>query len=123
MRTTTIKLTSRFFIATLFLLWTVSCDNHDLGPVVIVDCSGVAAISYQLGVKPVVDRVCSECHNSSWPEGDWTSAVKIKEHAAEAARRVQLPTTDPDHMPKNGVQLTEQELEAIVCWAAQGAPI
>jgi hypothetical protein len=123
MRTTTMKLTSRFFIAMLFLQWSIACDNHDLGPVTIVDCNGVEAISYQTRVKPVIDRVCSECHNSSWPERDWTDASKLKDFASEAARRVQLPSTHADHMPKNQVELSPTELEAIVCWAAQGAPL
>lgn len=122
MRTTTIKLTSRFIIASLFLLWTIACENHDLGPVTIVDCNGVEDIPYSR-VQAVVDRVCDNCHNSSFPNRDWTKPEQLKDFASEAARRVQLPDTDPDHMPKDKEPLTDEELEAIVCWAAQGAPI
>jgi hypothetical protein len=118
------KVTIRLLVCLLFTPWVISCDNHDLGPVNIVSCDGISTVSYLNDIKPIVDENCSRCHNSGdFPTRDWTNKDLLKEYASEAARRVQLPVTDPDHMPLDPPELTIDEIQAIVCWAQQGAPV
>ncbi len=117
------KLTSRFFIALLFVVWMIACDNHDLGPVINITCDPNEEISYLDDIKPIVDANCSRCHNAGdFPTRDWTDKDLLHDYAGEAARRVQLPVTDADHMPLDPPELTIEEITAIVCWAQQGAP-
>jgi hypothetical protein len=117
------KLTSRFFIAMLFLQWSIACDNHDLGPVMKeVSCEGVDIMSYADDIEPIVIAICAECHNSAdFPTRDWTDKELFAQYAVEASRRVRLFVTDPEHMPKNG-ELSDEQIQKIVCWASQGAP-
>jgi hypothetical protein len=123
MRTQKMKLIAKSFVTMLFVSWTISCDNYDLGPVPIVSCDGAEEVSYLGSIKPIVDKVCDECHNTAdFPTRDWTNKDLLHEYADEAARRVQLPVTDPDHMPLDPPELTLTEIKAIVCWAEQGAP-
>ena len=120
------SLTKRI-IATLALCapWVVSCDNHDLGPPEIeITCDPNDIVSYVNDIKPIVDVNCSRCHNSGdFPSRDWTDKDMLKQYASEAARRVKLPTTNSDHMPKDPPELTLSEITAIVCWVEQGANV
>jgi hypothetical protein len=118
------KLITKLFILTLLAPWAFSCANNDLGPVELISCDGVAEVSYLDDIKPIVDANCSRCHNATdFPDRDWTDPAKLKTFASEASRRVQLPVSDPDHMPYDPPELTKQEIQNIVCWAKQGAPI
>jgi hypothetical protein len=56
------------------------------------------------------------------PGLDWTIPSTFKDHASEAHRRVQLPNTDSEQMPKEGT-ITDEEIKTIVCWVEQGADI
>ncbi len=109
-------------IASAFLI--TSCVSHDLGEVVVIgDCEN--EISYNDDIKPIVTGRCAigACHNGSMgPDLDWRDPAKFQANADEAKRRVALPATDPDHMPKNGTTLPIGEIQKISCWADQGAP-
>jgi hypothetical protein len=100
-----------------------SCVNHDLGPSITVDCTGVTTVSYLNDIKPIVDANCSRCHNSTFAGKNWTDPAQLKSRADEARRRVLLPVTHGDHMPQDPPELTFEEIQSIVCWAEQGAPI
>lgn len=124
MRTLKMKLPLRILVTLLFVGWVIACDDHDLGPVNEISCDGVATVSYLNDIKPIVDANCSRCHNSGdFPTRDWTDKDQLKAYANEAARRVQLPVTDPQHMPQDPPELTTDEIKAIVCWAGQGADV
>jgi uncharacterized membrane protein len=107
----------------LALLVTAACVDHHLESTISVECDGAETVSYSDHIMPIVEENCSRCHNSSFVGRNWTDPVQLQEHAGEAARRVQLPTTHPDHMPQAPPELTLEEIKSIVCWAEQGAPI
>lgn len=117
------KLISRIVVFAGMLPWAISCANNDLGPVIVVDCDGFKTVSYKGDIKPIVDKVCSKCHNSSFVGRNWTDPAQLKAFATEAARRVVLAPTEADHMPKDPPELEYAQIENIVCWAKQGAPI
>ena len=104
----------------------LSCVNHDLGSSEpIGPCDAVGTVSFDDDIKPILEVSCivPGCHNGSLgPDLFWGDVTKFKAHAAEASRRVQLPDTDPDQMPKEGT-ITSEEKQLIVCWVAQGANI
>lgn len=111
-------------VAAAFLI--ASCVSHDLGETVIIPDCEEDPVSYASDIVPIVNATCAvgSCHNGSMgPDLDWTNAEKFSAKATEAARRTQLPTSDPEHMPKNGAMLSVTDLQKIACWAEQGAPI
>jgi hypothetical protein len=102
-----------------------SCASHDLGPVGTVSCEGFKTVSYLNDIKPITANHCalSGCHDGSLGDDrNWTIPQRFKDHASEARRRIQLPITDGDHMPRVGA-ITFEQIQLIVCWAEQGAPI
>lgn len=117
------KFLSKIFAIAVVLPWMISCASNDLGPSrPPIECTS-DEISYLTQIKPIVEENCSRCHNADFTGKDWTDPAQLKEHATEAARRVQLPAQDADHMPLDPPELTETEITYIVCWARQGAPI
>lgn len=107
----------------LALLVTAACVDHHLESNISVECDGAETVSYLNDIKPIVDANCSRCHNIGFVGRDWTDPEQLQDHAAEASRRVQLPTTHADHMPMDPPELTIEEIKSIACWAEQGAPI
>ncbi|MFZ6010737.1 MAG: hypothetical protein ACOYXT_10365 [Bacteroidota bacterium] len=111
--------------ATILVAAVDSCANNDLEAPLNIDCTGVATVSFSLQVQPIINSKCAipECHNGdNGADINWTVPEKLQAHAAEAKRRIQLPKTDADHMPREG-ELSFDQIETIVCWATQGAPI
>jgi hypothetical protein len=102
-----------------------ACVKHDLEPPITVDCTGFHTVSFTADVQPIVTEHCaiSGCHNGdNGADKNWTDPVKFQNHASEARRRVLLPRTNGDHMPRVGA-ISDAQIKLIVCWAEQGAPI
>ena len=117
-----------FFASVAFvtiLLLSYSCVDHDFGAPHFVDCSGAKAYSYNLEVNPIITNKCAvpDCHDGSNPDlPDWTvlSNLQNSDNKKEIKRRITLPDTDGDKMPKEGT-ITQEERQAIYCWIEQGA--
>jgi hypothetical protein len=114
-----------FTVCILIALGVESCVSHDLEPAFTVDCNGFNTVSFANDIQPILQANCAipDCHNGDNGAAiDWRDADKFKAHAEEAKRRVALPKTHGDHMPRVG-EITDAQISSIVCWAEQGAPI
>lgn len=95
-----------------------------------------AADPYKDYVAPVLDQRCSECHNSSKQKGgldmstyaslmkgggDGPVIVKGNAKSSDLIRRVSLPQTDDDFMPKGHDPLTADQIAVFTWWVNAGA--
>ena len=98
--------------------------------------SPALAVDFSKEVLPVLQRACFECHGSEVAKAglrlhEKTSALKGSDHQAvivpgkpeesELLRRVSLPRTDKEAMPRRGNRLTKPEISALRGWIAAGA--
>lgn len=96
-----------------------SCVKHHIE----IDRSCQTEISYQDQVSQIVTAKCAipACHNGDMGANlDWRDFQNFQSRADEVRRRIQLPASDPEHMPRRGA-LTTGEIQTIVCWVQQGA--
>lgn len=77
-------------------------------------------IDYDNDILAILEANCNftGCHPAN---GNWFDFNTAKSRAAEIKRRITLPDTDPDKMPRTG-SLTSQEISDIVCWVDNGTP-
>ncbi len=108
----------------------------------IVLCAGVgvlpanAAVDFAKDVYPVLQRACLECHGHEVQKAglrlddkdhafkggeDGPVIVAAQPHASELLRRVTLPRTDKESMPRRGKPLTAKEVAALRTWISEGA--
>jgi cytochrome b561 len=89
-------------------------------------------------VQPVLNHRCGYCHNEDQPKGGLSLAtyegiVQGGRHGSSIApgnpskselfKRVMLPSSNPNYMPKEGkTPLSKNEITAIAWWISQGAP-
>jgi cytochrome b561 len=89
-------------------------------------------------VQPVLNHRCGYCHNDDQPKGGLSLAtyegiVQGGRHGSSIApgnpskselyKRVMLPSSNPNYMPKEGkTPLSKNEITAIAWWISQGAP-
>ncbi len=110
-------------ILLIFLLYiTEACVDHNIGSSFIVSCDNSATISYSANVVPIIQTKCAieGCHVSGTGLPDWTVLSNLQEKKSEVQRRITLPLTDPDKMPRVG-SITQEERQTIYCWIQQGA--
>jgi len=93
-------------------------------------CLIVAAPSFGAGVDfskevfPVLQRACFECHGAEQSKGGMRlheRAVFQKADHTEILRRVALPRSDKETMPKRGTPLSAAEIQALKTWIESGA--
>ncbi len=94
------------------------------------------AVDFAKEVLPVLKRACFECHGADVQKADLR--LDAKEHAfstgghapvivagqpeaSELLRRVALPRSDKDAMPRRGKPLTQAEIGKLRAWIADGA--
>jgi len=109
------------FLITVFVLG--ACVNHDIDAPVIVSCADETAISFEINVRPIINSNCaiSGCHNGDLDNNlNWTILKNFQDHAGEIKRRITLPLSDSDKMPRVG-KLTYDQIKVISCWVEQGA--
>jgi|SRR4051812_32191975 len=109
----------------ILMLLVNGCVKHDLEPPITVDCTDFRTVSFATDVQPIIGANCAipSCHNGdNGADINWTDPVKFQNHSSEARRRVMLPKTSADHMPRVGT-ISDDQIKLIVCWAEQGAPI
>ena len=111
------------FLTSLILLQACASNDLDEGTTPIT-CDGQIA-SYSDHIEPIVAANCavSGCHNGSNPDApDWTAPENLKSKSTEVKRRILLPESHADHMPRGGT-LSNADITRLVCWVDQGAPI
>lgn len=103
--------------------------------IMLVSTAAQAAPMVDFGrdVYPILRRACFECHGARLQEGDLrldsrdaafeSTEVIVKGNAAESElyRRIMLPASDADVMPKRGKPLSKPDIERIKVWIEQGA--
>lgn len=108
----------------IIVLFNYSCVDHDFGAPFFVDCTDATAYSYELDVSPIIQNNCAvpDCHDGSSSIPDWgvLSNLQDSDNKKEIKRRITLPLTDGDKMPREG-SITPEERKAIYCWIEQGA--
>lgn len=108
-----------FFTSLLF----TACVSHDLEGPVNVSCDDFRTVSFNDDIKPIVNSNCAftGCHNGDLG-GDlnWTVLQNFQNHATEVKRRITLPPSDPEKMPRIG-KLNYEQISLITCWIEQGA--
>ena len=115
-----------FIFSGLFLfVFLYSCVNHDLPkPAIDVrDCTSRDAVSFSGDVKPIITLKCalSGCHNGdNGVDINWTVFANFQSHSAKVQDSITRPAGAAGHMPKVG-SLTDEQIQTIYCWAAQGA--
>jgi len=96
----------------------------------------MAAVDFSKEVLPVLQRACLECHGTEIAKSglrlhDKANALKGGEHgaviiagkpdASELLRRVSLPRSDKESMPRRGTSLNAPEIAALHQWISEGA--
>jgi hypothetical protein len=120
------KIKASLYLSALAVVFGVmnSCVNHDLEGPFVVDCTNASAYTYDVDILPIINANCAfeGCHDGGtvYPP-DWTDFQTFKDHSAEVQRRITLPLTDPDKMPR-GRRLSAEDRQKIYCWIEQGAP-
>ena len=105
----------------------ISCVNHNLetSNVPPVSCDTVRVVSFNNDIMPIITSSCAlgtgTCHNGgNGAELDWRVFQNFQDHSAEVKRRITLPASDPDKMPRVG-KLTFDQIQLMVCWVEQGS--
>lgn len=83
-----------------------------------------AAVDFTAEVYPVLQRACFECHGAEQGKGGQrlhSREVFAQADHQEILRRVALPRSDKEAMPKRGTALTTREISALREWIAAGA--
>jgi len=96
----------------------------------------VAAVDFSKQVLPVLQRACFECHGPEVQKADLrldgkALAFSSGEHApvitpgkpdtSELLRRISLPRSDKQAMPRRGAPLSAAEIGSLRTWIAEGA--
>lgn len=86
--------------------------------------AGMMAADFAREVHPVLQRACFECHGAEQGRGGLRlherQAVAKADHQ-EILRRVTLPRTDKEAMPRRGEPLKADEIAALRSWIEAGA--
>ena len=95
-----------------------------------------AAVDFSKQVLPVLQRACFECHGPEVQKADLrldskALAFTTGEHApvitpgkpdtSELLRRISLPRSDKQAMPRRGAPLSAAEIDSLRTWIAEGA--
>ena len=103
------------------------CADHNIEEPVVT-CEGVAEISFNDNVKPIIEAKCAivgdgGCHNGgNGPDLNWTVFSNFQERGADGTLqdRITRASGEDGKMPKIG-ELSALELQTLFCWAEQGA--
>jgi hypothetical protein len=121
-----IRSIAQFCCASIFLL-TGACVSHDLGeldsPFVVTCTAEDENISYGGQIDPLIKANCifDGCHGHDPGIPDWRNHAELESHIDEIQRRITLPLSDPDKMPR-GRTITAEDRKTLYCWLENGAP-
>ena len=101
----------------IFLI--VSCTTHADGD--DHDHSGTGKLSeeetqlFTTEIKPFIESKCSPCHTTG-SQTHFLKGTTVKSHIDDIIRRVELSPNQTGFMPKNGSQLSADEIAKIKSW-------
>jgi len=99
---------------------------------VSIELRELAEVLMRAAVDPALAARCERCHGAETQKGGFRvdDAASLRARLepgvpakSEILRRVMLPASHEDHMPKEGPALTPVEGEALRAWIAAGAPV
>jgi hypothetical protein len=104
-----------------------SCVSHDIEAQEPKLCTSSDIISFKDQIKPIINTKCAidgvsdDCHDgANGADINWTVLGNFQNHSHEVKRRINLPASDDDHMPREG-ELSSEQIQLITCWVEQGA--
>ncbi len=86
--------------------------------------STATAADFSKDIFPVLQRACFECHGPDKQKGDLRLDVPSPKHhevGTDLMRRIQLPQSDKEAMPKRGDRLKPTEVSLLREWIVAGA--
>ncbi len=107
------------FLATLTIVFVVSCGKSD--PIIekTIDCSTVTAKNFAADVNPIIQSFCNQqgCHDVASSNGPGPLTNYTQVFNARSAIRAQV---EAGLMPQN-TTLSAAQKASIVCWIDNGA--
>jgi uncharacterized membrane protein len=97
--------TNVVFVIFLFLSCAKKEQQKDAGP-----------ITYEKNIKYIFQKKCASCHNSSWPETNWSEYDIVVKNLKKIKNRVVIQ----QNMPPNGMSSIDRIF--IKKWIERGAP-
>jgi len=89
-----------------------------------ITCEGVA--TYDLNIKMIIETNCAyaECHDGSISQGTYLNYEGLKGDLdnGEFEARVVTSASMPPSYADGPTELTQAELDLIICWIAEGYP-
>ena len=68
-------------------------------------------------VKPIFQKHCTQCHNTNWPDKDWTNYDIIFKNKDKIKLRLSNNTMPPGNFTK----MTKEERNLLIKWIDDGA--
>jgi hypothetical protein len=99
------------------------CMRHFVS-ILVLTTSSVSAADFSKDVFPVLQRACFDCHGPDKQKGDLRfdqPSARHHEVGEDLLRRVQLPASDKEAMPKRGNRLRPAEISHLREWITAGA--
>jgi hypothetical protein len=112
-------LAALFFVSVVFLMCLYSCVSHDFPE---YECAEI--YTFTGDVKPIIETKCAitGCHNGDMGQSlNWTNFETFHQRVESGlvkfrvTHRIMPPSSSP------AGPLTQEQINAIACWADQGA--
>ena len=110
-----LKIRKEFLILLLSVFFASCLTNVEEATIEEEEPDACADITFATNVKPIIDANCIQCHGSGGNSPHLTSYSFINASAASVKDAVASR-----RMPQGG-SLTQNEIDAIVCWVENGA--
>ncbi|MEE2700364.1 MAG: hypothetical protein VYD71_03260 [Bacteroidota bacterium] len=111
----------RFFLISLALFFLLSACSYNEMPLCETENP-----SYVACIEPIFLQHCLQCHNQqqSWGNLSLATYNEISEavNSGDVIDRISREESDPFSMPLHAPKLTENEIQLIVNWNANGTP-
>lgn len=94
------------------------------------DSRAEATVDFQRDVAPILERHCLHCHSDNISKGDLSLSTinglmengYLEAGRPDASHLVDLISGDQPEMPKEGESLSEEQVDVVRRWIAEGAP-
>ena len=110
-----LKIRKEFLILLIAAFFTSCLTNVEEATIEEEMPDACADITFAVNIKPIIDANCIQCHGSGGNSPNLTSYSFINASAASVKDAVASR-----RMPQGG-SLSQDEIDAIVCWVENGA--
>ena len=113
-------------VSLLLMISSQGCLNEGFQPEVVDQCD---TTTYQRVIRPIILQNCalSGCHDENSTNPDYTKYLDIKKEidikvngVPKLLYRIDLPLSDEEHMPQNGIILSASDRLKIKSWIDNG---